>query len=59
MYLWLKLIHVIAVVMFLGNVVTGVFWHKHALATLIRDSSPTRWPALSAATGCSPCRACS
>ncbi len=33
MYLWLKLIHVVAVVMFLGNIVTGVFWHKHALAT--------------------------
>lgn len=33
MYLWLKLLHVIAVVMFLGNIVTGVFWHKHALRT--------------------------
>lgn len=33
MYLWLKLIHVLAVVMFLGNVATGVFWHRHALAT--------------------------
>ena len=33
MYLWLKLLHVLAVVMFLGNIVTGVFWHKHALRT--------------------------
>jgi uncharacterized membrane protein len=33
MYLWLKLIHVLAVVMFIGNIVTGVFWHRHALAT--------------------------
>jgi uncharacterized membrane protein len=32
-YLWLKLVHVLGVVMFLGNIVTGVFWHKHALAT--------------------------
>jgi uncharacterized membrane protein len=33
MYLWLKLIHVLAVVMFVGNIVTGVFWHKHAMKT--------------------------
>lgn len=33
MYLWLKLVHVLAVVMFVGNIVTGVFWHKHALRT--------------------------
>jgi uncharacterized membrane protein len=33
MYLWLKLVHVLAVAMFLGNIVTGVFWHKHALKT--------------------------
>lgn len=33
MYLWLKLVHVLAVVMFIGNIVTGVFWHRHALAT--------------------------
>jgi uncharacterized membrane protein len=33
MYLWLKLVHVIAVVMFIGNIVTGVFWHKHAERT--------------------------
>lgn len=33
MYLWLKLIHVLAVVMFIGNIVTGVFWHKHAMKT--------------------------
>ncbi len=33
MYLWLKLVHVLAVVMFLGNIVTGVFWHRHAMRT--------------------------
>ena len=33
MYLWLKLVHVLAVVMFVGNIVTGVFWHKHAERT--------------------------
>jgi len=33
MYLWLKLVHILAVVMFIGNIVTGVFWHKHAQRT--------------------------
>jgi uncharacterized membrane protein len=33
MYLWLKLVHILAVVMFIGNIVTGVFWHRHALRT--------------------------
>lgn len=33
MYLWLKLLHVLAVVAFVGNIATGVFWHKHALRT--------------------------
>jgi uncharacterized membrane protein len=33
MYLWLKLIHILAVILFIGNIVTGVFWHRHALAT--------------------------
>jgi uncharacterized membrane protein len=33
MYLWLKLVHVLGVVMFVGNIVTGVFWHKHAERT--------------------------
>lgn len=33
MYLWLKLIHILAVVMFIGNIVTGLFWHKHAERT--------------------------
>jgi uncharacterized membrane protein len=27
---WLKLIHVVAVVCFLGNIATGLFWHAHA-----------------------------
>jgi len=30
MYLALKLLHVAAVVMFLGNIATGLFWHAHA-----------------------------
>lgn len=33
MYLWLKLLHVAAVVIFLGNIITGLFWHAHALRT--------------------------
>jgi uncharacterized membrane protein len=33
MYEWLKVFHVIAVVLFLGNIITGVYWHKHALRT--------------------------
>lgn len=30
MYLLLKALHVLAVVMFLGNITTGVFWKAHA-----------------------------
>jgi uncharacterized membrane protein len=33
MYLWLKVLHVLAVVMFVGNITTGLFWHSHALRT--------------------------
>jgi uncharacterized membrane protein len=33
MYLWLKVLHVLAVILFVGNIVTGVFWHKHAERT--------------------------
>jgi uncharacterized membrane protein len=33
MYLWLKLLHVVAVILFLGNIVTGFFWHSHAAST--------------------------
>ncbi len=33
MYLWLKFLHILAVVMFIGNITTGVFWHKHAERT--------------------------
>ena len=33
MYLWMKLLHILAVVMFIGNIVTGVFWHRHAERT--------------------------
>jgi uncharacterized membrane protein len=30
---WIKLVHLFAVTMFLGNVVTGLFWHAHAART--------------------------
>jgi uncharacterized membrane protein len=33
MDLWLKLIHVTAVIAFLGNITTGLFWHSHAAHT--------------------------
>jgi uncharacterized membrane protein len=33
MYLLLKLVHVISVIAFLGNITTGLFWHTHAAHT--------------------------
>lgn len=33
MYLPLKLLHVVCVVAFLGNIATGLFWHAHAART--------------------------
>lgn len=33
LYLALKALHVLAVVLFLGNIVTGLFWHAHAART--------------------------
>jgi uncharacterized membrane protein len=33
MYLLIKLLHVIAVIAFLGNIATGLFWHAHAART--------------------------
>ena len=33
MYLLIKLLHVIAVIAFLGNITTGLFWHAHAART--------------------------
>lgn len=33
MYLTIKLFHVIAVIAFLGNIATGLFWHAHAART--------------------------
>lgn len=33
MYLLFKLLHVAAVVAFLGNITTGLFWHAHAAKT--------------------------
>ena len=32
-YLWIKVVHVVAVVAFLGNITTGLFWHTHAART--------------------------
>ena len=29
-YLTLKMLHIVAVVLFLGNIITGVFWKDHA-----------------------------
>ena len=36
MYLLIKLLHVIAVIAFVGNITTGLYWHAHAART--RDS---------------------
>jgi uncharacterized membrane protein len=33
MYPLLKLLHIIAVIAFLGNITTGLFWHAHAART--------------------------
>jgi uncharacterized membrane protein len=33
MYLLIKLLHVLAVIVFLGNITTGLFWHAHAART--------------------------
>lgn len=33
MYFLFKLIHITAVIAFLGNIVTGLFWHAHAART--------------------------
>jgi uncharacterized membrane protein len=33
MYLGMKLLHVAAVIVFLGNIITGLFWHRHAART--------------------------
>jgi uncharacterized membrane protein len=33
MYLTLKLLHIAAVIVFLGNIVTARFWHAHAVRT--------------------------
>lgn len=30
MYLAMKLLHIVAVILFLGNIITGVFWKAHA-----------------------------
>jgi uncharacterized membrane protein len=32
-YLWLKVLHLVAVIAFLGNITTGLFWHAHAART--------------------------
>ncbi len=33
MYLLIKLLHIVAVIAFLGNIATGLFWHVHAART--------------------------
>ena len=33
MYLVVKLLHIVAVIAFLGNIATGLFWHMHAART--------------------------
>ena len=33
MYLGIKLLHIAAVILFLGNIITGLFWHRHAART--------------------------
>lgn len=33
MYLFFKVVHILAVVAFLGNILTGLFWHGHAWRT--------------------------
>ena len=33
MYLGMKLLHIAAVIAFLGNILTGLFWHAHAART--------------------------
>ena len=33
MYLPMKLLHIVAVIAFLGNIATGLFWHIHAART--------------------------
>lgn len=33
MYLLLKLLHIVSVIAFLGNITTGLFWHSHAART--------------------------
>ena len=59
LYLALKSLHVVSVVLFLGNIITGVFWKVHA--DLHRRSAracagdPRR---LIRSDRCSPCPAC-
>ena len=33
MYVLVKLLHIFSVVIFLGNIITGLFWHSYALRT--------------------------
>jgi uncharacterized membrane protein len=33
MYLFIKLLHIAAVIAFVGNITTGLFWHAHAART--------------------------
>ena len=56
MYPWIKLIHVIAVCVFLGNIITGVFWHKHAERTRDARLIAHAMAGVIGATACSRCR---
>ena len=56
MYLALKTLHLLAVVLFLGNIITGLFWKAHAdrsadpriiaqASSAVTDGSPCpEWP---------------
>ncbi len=33
MFLLIKLLHIVAVIAFVGNITTGIFWHAHAART--------------------------
>ena len=56
MYLALKLVHVLAVIIFLGNITIGVFWKAMPIGLATRALSHTRCRRSSAQTGSSPFR---
>ena len=58
LYLAFKVLHILAVVMFLGNITTGIFWKEHADRTKDPGSSLTPSRASSGPTAGSPFPAC-